>query len=83
MGMETCCTLGLLNAEQAKQLKEAGLTAPWCSEIAGVGAGLRSSRILLGSTVARWGFGLAWWCKVTQKAGQMHLEDEWINGKIT
>ena len=27
MGMETCCTLGLLNAEQAKQLKEAGLTA--------------------------------------------------------
>ena len=38
MGMETCCTLGLLNAEQAKQLKEAGLTAAWCSEI-GVGAG--------------------------------------------
>lgn len=27
MGMETCCTLGLLNAEQAKQLKDAGLTA--------------------------------------------------------
>ncbi len=28
MGMETCCTLGLLNAEQAKELKNAGLTAP-------------------------------------------------------
>jgi biotin synthase len=27
MGMEVCCTLGMLNAEQAKQLKEAGLTA--------------------------------------------------------
>lgn len=27
MGMETCATLGLLNAEQAKRLKEAGLTA--------------------------------------------------------
>lgn len=27
MGMETCCTLGLLNAEQAKELKNAGLTA--------------------------------------------------------
>ncbi|CAJ1329718.1 unnamed protein product, partial [Effrenium voratum] len=27
MGMETCCTLGLLNADQARQLKEAGLTA--------------------------------------------------------
>ena len=27
MGMETCCTLGLLNAEQAKELKAAGLTA--------------------------------------------------------
>jgi len=26
MGMETCCTLGLLNAEQAKELKHAGLT---------------------------------------------------------
>ena len=26
MGMETCCTLGLLNAEQAKELKNAGLT---------------------------------------------------------
>lgn len=27
MGMETCCTLGLINAEQAKKLKDAGLTA--------------------------------------------------------
>eukprot|EP00271_Cylindrocystis_brebissonii_P009020 TRINITY_DN23600_c0_g1_i1.p1 TRINITY_DN23600_c0_g1~~TRINITY_DN23600_c0_g1_i1.p1 ORF type:complete len:431 (-),score=98.83 TRINITY_DN23600_c0_g1_i1:425-1717(-) len=27
MGMEVCCTLGMLEAEQAKQLKEAGLTA--------------------------------------------------------
>ncbi len=27
MGMEVCCTLGMLNAEQAKQLKEAGLSA--------------------------------------------------------
>eukprot|EP00543_Licmophora_paradoxa_P008297 CAMPEP_0202459556 /NCGR_PEP_ID=MMETSP1360-20130828/36650_1 /ASSEMBLY_ACC=CAM_ASM_000848 /TAXON_ID=515479 /ORGANISM="Licmophora paradoxa, Strain CCMP2313" /LENGTH=394 /DNA_ID=CAMNT_0049080697 /DNA_START=52 /DNA_END=1236 /DNA_ORIENTATION=+ len=27
MGLEVCCTLGMLNAEQAKQLKEAGLTA--------------------------------------------------------
>eukprot|EP00579_Thalassiosira_antarctica_P008817 CAMPEP_0201901918 /NCGR_PEP_ID=MMETSP0902-20130614/54684_1 /ASSEMBLY_ACC=CAM_ASM_000551 /TAXON_ID=420261 /ORGANISM="Thalassiosira antarctica, Strain CCMP982" /LENGTH=491 /DNA_ID=CAMNT_0048435903 /DNA_START=19 /DNA_END=1495 /DNA_ORIENTATION=- len=27
MGMEVCCTLGMLNAEQARQLKEAGLTA--------------------------------------------------------
>ena len=27
MGMEVCCTLGMLNGEQAKQLKEAGLTA--------------------------------------------------------
>lgn len=27
MGMEVCTTLGMLNAEQAKQLKEAGLTA--------------------------------------------------------
>jgi len=27
LGLETCCTLGMLNAEQAKQLKEAGLTA--------------------------------------------------------
>mmetsp|Transcript_629 Transcript_629/g.1146 ORF Transcript_629/g.1146 Transcript_629/m.1146 type:complete len:441 (-) Transcript_629:114-1436(-) len=27
MGMEVCCTLGMLNATQAKQLKEAGLTA--------------------------------------------------------
>lgn len=27
MGMEVCCTLGMLNEEQAKQLKEAGLTA--------------------------------------------------------
>lgn len=27
MGMEVCCTLGMLNADQAKQLKEAGLTA--------------------------------------------------------
>ena len=26
-GMEVCCTLGMLNAEQAKKLKEAGLTA--------------------------------------------------------
>lgn len=27
MGMEACCTLGLLSEEQAKKLKEAGLTA--------------------------------------------------------
>jgi len=27
MGMEVCCTLGMLNAEQARQLKEAGLTS--------------------------------------------------------
>lgn len=27
MGMEVCCTLGMLTAEQAKQLKDAGLTA--------------------------------------------------------
>jgi len=27
MGMEVCCTLGMLDADQAKQLKEAGLTA--------------------------------------------------------
>jgi len=27
LGLETCCTLGLVNAEQAKRLKEAGLTA--------------------------------------------------------
>ncbi|EIE79238.1 hypothetical protein G6F57_001846 [Rhizopus arrhizus] len=27
MGMEVCCTLGMLNEEQAKQLKNAGLTA--------------------------------------------------------
>lgn len=27
MGMEVCCTLGMLNGEQARQLKEAGLTA--------------------------------------------------------
>eukprot|EP00591_Stephanopyxis_turris_P006862 CAMPEP_0195518718 /NCGR_PEP_ID=MMETSP0794_2-20130614/13553_1 /TAXON_ID=515487 /ORGANISM="Stephanopyxis turris, Strain CCMP 815" /LENGTH=429 /DNA_ID=CAMNT_0040647739 /DNA_START=178 /DNA_END=1470 /DNA_ORIENTATION=+ len=27
MGLEVCCTLGMLNATQAKQLKEAGLTA--------------------------------------------------------
>lgn len=27
MGMEVCCTLGMLDATQAKQLKEAGLTA--------------------------------------------------------
>lgn len=27
MGLEVCCTLGMLNAEQAKQLKEAGLSA--------------------------------------------------------
>jgi len=27
MGMEVCCTLGMLTADQAKQLKEAGLTA--------------------------------------------------------
>lgn len=27
MGLEVCTTLGMLNAEQAKQLKEAGLTA--------------------------------------------------------
>jgi biotin synthase len=27
MGLEVCCTLGMLNKEQAKQLKEAGLTA--------------------------------------------------------
>lgn len=27
MGMEVCCTLGMLNEDQAKRLKEAGLTA--------------------------------------------------------
>ena len=27
MDMEVCCTLGMLNEEQAAQLKEAGLTA--------------------------------------------------------
>jgi len=27
LGLEVCCTLGMLNTEQAKQLKEAGLTA--------------------------------------------------------
>eukprot|EP01137_Pigoraptor_chileana_P034843 Opistho-2@27978 len=27
MGMEVCCTLGMLDADQARQLKEAGLTA--------------------------------------------------------
>ena len=27
MGLEVCCTLGMLNAEQARQLKDAGLTA--------------------------------------------------------
>ncbi|KAI9164588.1 biotin synthase [Blastocladiella emersonii ATCC 22665] len=27
MGMEVCCTLGMLDAEQAKQLKDAGLSA--------------------------------------------------------
>jgi len=27
LGLEVCCTLGMLNAEQAKQLKDAGLTA--------------------------------------------------------
>lgn len=27
MGLEVCCTLGMLNADQAKQLKEAGLSA--------------------------------------------------------
>ncbi|CAO3620789.1 unnamed protein product [Cunninghamella blakesleeana] len=27
MGMEVCCTLGMLNEQQAKELKEAGLTA--------------------------------------------------------
>ncbi|KAI8813516.1 biotin synthase [Cladochytrium replicatum] len=27
MGMEVCCTLGMLSADQAKRLKEAGLTA--------------------------------------------------------
>lgn len=27
MGLEVCCTLGMLNAEQARQMKEAGLTA--------------------------------------------------------
>ena len=27
MGLEVCCTLGMLNAEQARQLKQAGLTA--------------------------------------------------------
>jgi hypothetical protein len=26
MGLEVCCTLGMLNAEQARQLKDAGLT---------------------------------------------------------
>lgn len=27
MGLEVCCTLGMLDAEQARQLKAAGLTA--------------------------------------------------------
>ena len=27
MGMEVCCTLGMLSPEDAKKLKEAGLTA--------------------------------------------------------
>jgi biotin synthase len=27
MGLEVCCTLGMLNADQARQLKQAGLTA--------------------------------------------------------
>jgi biotin synthase len=27
MGLEVCATLGMLNGEQARQLKEAGLTA--------------------------------------------------------
>ena len=27
LGMEVCCTLGMIDAEQAKMLKEAGLTA--------------------------------------------------------
>ena len=27
MGLEVCATLGMLNPEQARQLKEAGLTA--------------------------------------------------------
>ena len=27
MGLEVCTTLGMLNADQAKQLKDAGLTA--------------------------------------------------------
>ena len=27
MGMEVCCTLGMVNLDQAKRLKEAGLTA--------------------------------------------------------
>lgn len=27
MGMEVCTTLGMLDADQAKQLKQAGLTA--------------------------------------------------------
>lgn len=27
MGMEVCATLGMINSEQAKQLKEAGLSA--------------------------------------------------------
>lgn len=27
MGMEVCCTLGMLTEEQAKKLKDAGLTA--------------------------------------------------------
>jgi biotin synthase len=27
MGMEVCCTLGMLDEEQAKALKNAGLTA--------------------------------------------------------
>lgn len=27
MGLEVCCTLGMLNGEQARQLKAAGLTA--------------------------------------------------------
>jgi biotin synthase len=27
MGLEVCCTLGMLTLDQAKQLKDAGLTA--------------------------------------------------------
>ena len=29
MGMEVCTTLGMLTAEQAKQLKEAGMFTAW------------------------------------------------------